>query len=241
MNGNVLKGAGSALKNITPPVAEALVLMGAINPGLGVLALGLVGVIGCWGDYANEKSLDLIKEFIDNKERIFEDIVASEKFKAVAIRVFSENITESNEEKRRYLKNYILNMACGVNPGFTEHTKMINVLNNITLEEIDMLMLWDKDNAIDHWVNKENLPLSSQRRQISLTIADIGNCATSFGFSSRLSFGREDQSKNNQILLRLGYSGLLWVLSQDNFGSGQEVKVKEITEFGKSFLEFIKR
>jgi hypothetical protein len=50
----------------------------------------------------------------------------------------------------------------------------------------------------------------------------------------------ENNSKNNQTLLLLGYKGLLYVLAENNFGSGQEARVQDITDFGKAFLAFIK-
>jgi hypothetical protein len=50
----------------------------------------------------------------------------------------------------------------------------------------------------------------------------------------------ENNDKANQILLSLGYKDLLYVLGTSNFGSGEEAKAKDITDFGKSFLAFIK-
>ena len=50
----------------------------------------------------------------------------------------------------------------------------------------------------------------------------------------------ENKDFGNQILLSLGYKGLLYVLGENNFGSGEEAKVNDITDFGKTFINFIK-
>ena len=48
---------------------------------------------------------------------------------------------EASEEKRKLLRNYLLNVGKGINPDFNEYTRMNNVMDTITLYEIDILHL----------------------------------------------------------------------------------------------------
>jgi len=106
------------------------------------------------------------------------------------------------------------------------------VLNDITLEEVDMLFFWRKDGEI----SKSKQAAAG----MSLTIGDIEQIlhTTKTPFEA---FQKQDPGniRRNQVLLSLGYKGLLHIRSEENFGSGQEVKVKGTTNFGASFLQFI--
>lgn len=224
-------------KNFAPALAEGIKTLGLINPAFLLLIPPLQAVLGYWGDYATDKTLDLFKEFEEHKEEIVEEIVRSDKFKAIFLKIVGDNITESNEKKRQYLKNYIVNMARGMNPGFNEHTKLITTLNNITLEEIDMLNLWDGSGVIERWYREKN-----SVRFASLTVHEIETIVRGREEClGSLAFGKHYADKNNQILLSLGYKGLLYVLGKESFGSGVEARVRYITDFGKDFLSFIKR
>lgn len=224
------------LNNFNPALVSSLTSLGLLAPEfLPFVALGQ-SILSYYGEYANRKTIDLLQEFKKNKDKINQEIVQSDKFKASFIKIVSDNITESNEEKRQLLKNYILNFACGVEPDFNEHSRIINVLNTISLYEIEMLKLWDDGEIIEDWY-KNNSPSS----RVALDIAHIEGIVINSPYKYRLEWGRQNQERNNQTLLSLGYTGLLWVLGETNFGGGQEATVKDLTEFGKIFLKFIKK
>ncbi len=225
------------IKNFAPSIASALSTLGIAHPELIPLITYGSSVIGYFGDYANEKTLDLLKEFEKNKEKIIQDIIESEKFKSIFIKILSDNITESNEEKRQYLKNYLLNVACGIELNFNEHTKLINTLNTITIEQIEMLKLWDQGGPVVKWVHEQ----PGQRSNASLTLSDLEQISHNYNHQTPLKTDAYSRNKNNQTLRSLGYKELLAVLTPDNFGSGQEAKTKWLTEFGHSFLHFIRR
>lgn len=231
------------LKNFNPALIESLKSLGYLNPSLlPFIALGQ-SILGYYGEMANAKTIDLLKNFYENKEKIVLEIVQSDKFKSAFIKIIGENITEGNEEKRQYLKNYIINFALGVEPNFNEHSKIINVLNNITLDEVVILKLWSEESPI-------NLNLKYKDFHHIFTISDIKQAALDtrgqtnnniLGDFERYVFElANNKDKANQILLSLGYKDLLYVVSENNFGSGEEAKTRGTTEFGKIFLKFIK-
>lgn len=237
-----MAGALRVTKNFLPALTAAFQQIGWVSPEFALLSCSIASVVGYWGDYANDRTLDFLKQFAENKEHLVQEIVESDKFKAVFIKAVSENITESNEEKRQLLKNYLLNFACGVEAEFNEHTKLLNTLNAITIDELAMLKLWEDSGMVESDHRYENVG--------RITVGDIGNIIWNTRKPGQSEVGDyekyvlklvENKDMGNQILLSLGYKGLLYVLGEDNFGSGQEAKVKGITEFGKIFLAFIKK
>jgi hypothetical protein len=176
------------------------------------------------------------------KERLVDEVVQSDKFKAVFIKTIGNNITESNEEKRQLLKNYVLNFACGIESEFNEHTKLLSTLNAITMDELALLKLWESDGIIEkdtRFKNAGRMTVSDIKSAI-LNTREIGKGVVG-EYENYILKLAEDKDICNQLILSLGYKGLLYVLSEDNFGSGQEARVKDITVFGKTFLTFIKR
>lgn len=230
------------IKNFAPALTTAFQQIGWISPEFNLILNSVSSIVGYYGDFANDRTLDFLKQFADNKERLVQEIVHSEKFKAVFIKTLSDNITESNEEKRQLLKNYILNFARGVEVEFNEHTKLLNTLNTITGEELAMLKLWDEDGLIKEdgrfegvariTVNDIKRIVFDAKRRKKNAIQDYENHLLKLA---------DNKDAGNQILLSLGYKDLLYVLGENNFGSGEEAKVNDITNFGKVFLNFIKK
>ncbi len=228
-------------KNFAPALTSAFQQIGWVSPEFALLSNSILSVVGYYGDYANDRTLDFLEQFIKNKEHLVQEVVQSDKFKAVFIKALSDNITESNENKRQMLKKYILNFACGIESEFDEHTKLLNALNTITMEEVAILKLWDEDGIIQN---------DHRYQQVGrLTVGDISSIVLDTRRNGKTTLDEyenfiielvKNKDAGNQLLLSLGYKGLLYVLSEDNFGSGQEARVKDITNFGKVFLSFIK-
>ena len=216
----------------------------AIKPEWGMLFSTSSVIVNAWGDFGQTRVNELVLFISEHKEEFIADIIESDKFKTLFLNILERHMKESSEEKRQLLRNYLLNVGKGINPTFNEFTRMNNILDTITLEEIIFLRLWDTDQIIGKYLNQ------GQMHGHAMTISDIESCI--YGMNPRdpklvimiddtLGHFRTDkQSKNNQILISLSYKGLLYGLTQDNFGSGQEVRIKEITSFGKAFLDFIK-
>lgn len=223
-----------------PAISQGMQTLGYIRPEYDYIATAVCATLAIWGNFANRKASDFMKNFYDNKDRIVPAIVQDEKFISVFFDLFERNIKESNEGKRQLLKNYILNMACGVEPNFNEHTKLISILNSITLDELAVLRLWDEDGYIG--INPK------YRNSFRITASDIKHCILDRRVPNReLDEGEknimaimDNKSSANQIFLSLGHKDLLFVLSESNSGSGEEVKVFRFNALGKIFLDFVR-
>lgn len=230
-------------KNIPPIIFSAIAGLTTINSSWGILFATSTALINAWGDFGQSRVNELVSFIDEHKEEFVGDVIKSDKFKTLFLNILERHMKESSEEKRKLLRNYLLSTGKGINPDFNEFTKMNNILDTISLEEIDFLRLWDDDELVGKYLNQD------QMHGHAMTLSDIESCI--YGMNPRdpkLMEMIDDpnqnkrilQSKNNQILISLSYKGLLYGLTQDNFGSGQEVRIKEITDFGKSFLNFIK-
>lgn len=209
--------------------------VGIAHPVLGLLLTVAGGIYNIWGDLGKSRSKELGEFIAEHKDEFIEDIINGDDFKTLFLNVVERHLREASEEKRKLLRNYLLNVGKGINPGFNDYTRMNNALDTISWDEINMLRLWDEGGPIDSYF--------SSHSKFTITIADI----QSFVFSMRprvdelmTLVAKENGSRNNQALLLLSYKGLLYALSENNIGSGQEVKISEITAFGKAFLAFIK-
>jgi hypothetical protein len=227
-------------RGMADPIQAAILALTAINPVWGVLMGFGKAIWTTWGDFGQERVNELVVYISDHKEEFVREVIEGDDFKTLFLNVLERHMKEASEEKRKLLRNYLLNVGMGINPDFNEYTRMNNVIDNITLYEIDMLRLWDEDGVIE--TRYRNQRPQSQYREvivISTLQAYIRDMRPRDERLLRM-IDDENKSKNNQTLLLLGYKGLLYVLADNNFGSGEEARVSEITEFGKAFLRFIK-
>jgi hypothetical protein len=222
-------------------VARAVVGLAALNPTWGLLFGFAAPLIGLWDDFGQER-INEQAEFIErHRDEFKKEIIEGDDFKTLFLNVLERHMKEASEEKRKLLRNYLLNVGKGINPGFNEFTRMNNVMDTITLYEIDMLRLWDEDGPIETWY-RNTRPVGTTQRIVT-TIETLQTYIRDMkprdeGLMKLID--EPNKSKNNQTLLLLGYKGLLYVLADNNFGSGQEARIQEITDFGKAFLAFIK-
>lgn len=224
-------------KNVPAILFATISGLTTISPVWGILFATSTALINAWGDFGQSRVNELVSFINEHREEFVGDIIKTDTFKTLFLNVLERHMKESSEEKRQLLRNYLLSTGKGINPNFNEFTRMNSTLDTISLEEIDLLMLWDDNQPVGSYIIKH------LQQTHPMTISDIQSCI--FGMMPRDSrlmamVDQTNQSKNNQILLSLSYKGLLYGLSQDNFGSGQEVRIKELTPFGKAFINFIK-
>lgn len=211
-------------------ILPLLTTLTSSSPYWAVLFATASAMMTAWGKFGQNRIVEFA-EFIDkNKELFSKKIIESDDFKSVFLNVLERHIKEISEEKRKLLRNYFLNVGKGIHPEFNEHTRLLNTLDTISPEEIKMLKLFDSDELFKRW--------QSAHQEMSLDVQSMEQIIRESKLSINFSFGKNEL--NNQTLLLLGYKGLLYVLSRDNFGSGVEAKTKNITDFGQKFLDFIK-
>ncbi len=230
-------GMAILARNIPPVIFAAISGLVSISPIWSVLFATSSALINAWGDFGQTRVNELVSFINEHREEFADDILESDKFKTLFLNILERHMKEASEEKRQLLRNYLLSVGKGVNPDFNEFTKMNNMLDTISLEEIEFLKFWDDDGPVGSYIREH------VQHPHSMTISDVQNCM--FRMTPRVPrlmalLDNVNQSRNNQILISLSYKGLLYGLTQDNFGSGQEVRIQEITSFGKAFLKFIK-
>ncbi|OGN27531.1 MAG: hypothetical protein A3A33_04905 [Candidatus Yanofskybacteria bacterium RIFCSPLOWO2_01_FULL_49_25] len=224
------------LAETIPPILFATIQsLTALNPTWGVLFATAMGIISAWGSFGQSRINELTLFISEHKEEFIKEIIEGDDFKTLFLNVLERHMKEASEEKRKLLRNYLLNVGRGVNPDFNEYTRMNSALDNISFDEINMLKLWDIEGPIEAYFLSHT--------KFTITMSSIQSIV--HGLKPRVDawsklIADENKSRNNQALLLLSYKGLLFALSEDNVGSGQEVKVVEITNFGKAFLAFIR-
>ncbi|HEU5114695.1 MAG TPA: hypothetical protein VFT82_02935 [Candidatus Paceibacterota bacterium] len=225
-------------RQIPPILMQTITSLTGINPVWGVLMSTSIGIINAWGDFGQSRVNEMVTYINEHRDEFVKEVIEGNNFKTLFLNILERHMKEASEEKRKLLRNYLLNVGKGIDPNFNEYTRMNNVLDTISLDEIDFLKLWDIDGPVTKYLH--TLPGAGG---MIVTVSDIQNAI--FGMTPRdpklMALVAEDRkNKNNQTMLFLGYKGLLYTAFADNFGSGQEARVKEITAFGKAFLAFIK-
>lgn len=224
------------VKNTAPILFETISALVGYNPTWSVLFLTSVGLINVWGEFGQKRINELVEFIAAHKEEFLNEVLESDKFKAVFLNVLEMHMKEVNDQKRALLRNYLLAVGKNTAPDFSEHTKLIYTLNTITLEELDFLALFGPGGPISQF--------ESEHKEFSLSYYDLSSISHALNMTghrdiaTKISDGRISD-KYNQIMVSLGHKDLLWVATSDGFGSRLESKVRCITEFGKVFLLFI--
>src|SRR3989344_6939147 len=121
----------------------------ALNPVWGVLFTTATGIITAWGEFGQSRINELVKFISEHKDEFVKEVIEGDDFKTLFLNVMERHMKEASEEKRRLLRNYLLNVGRGVNPDFNEYTRMNSALDNISFDEINMLKLWDIEGPIE--------------------------------------------------------------------------------------------
>lgn len=233
------EGLKIVVRQVVPTLTAVAASFFGLHPEWALLLNFAAPLMGAWGEFGQARISEQLEFIAKHKDEFVKEIVEGDDFKTLFLNVLERHMREASKERRELLRNYLLNVGKGVLPDFNEYTRMNNVMDNITLHEIDLLKLWDALGPVDVW-HKTN-PHVTYR--MTATVSDLRTYA--LGMNPRdehtiSMLSDENKNKNNQALLMLGYKGLVYALAEDNFGSGQEVKVKDITDFGRAFLAFIK-
>lgn len=186
-----------------------------------------------------QKRCDEIIGALKEDPRVILEVIMSDQFKAIVIDVVQKFIIETSEAKRTLYKNLLLNVARGVESEFDEKTRLIRALENTSMEEVRLLSLWMEGGLLN------TSPVAQKLGSIDLpTIQSMVRSSSPKDMLDELKRDLEGPTrkiadKYNSILLALGSRNLLYVLSDQNFGSGAEVKVRGLTDFGSKFCKFI--
>jgi len=210
------------LKNLGP----AVFALATSQPWLAVIFTGAVGFLGLFGDLAQKRLNELIKAMNQNKDNFAHDSIKSHpnKFRAVFLDVLDKLIRETSEEKRKLLKNYLINTFKGIEKDFNYHSRFSWVINNITLDELKIIS------------NFSEIPPQQIEKGKTLNIEDFG-----VGTSHIQQFFRNQGVNFDEDYIE----SLLWSLTVYGFiiaktGRWNGTFWRGPTYLGKNFLKFIK-
>lgn len=143
-------------KQTAPVIFVALQSLVGINPIWSILFVSAIGLINLWGDYGQARINELVQYIDKHRKEFVGEILESDKFKAIFLNVLERHMKEVMAEKRALLRDYLLNVGKGVHREFDNHTKILFALDNISHEELHLL-IWLKDHRI-----QRNLMLESK-------------------------------------------------------------------------------
>lgn len=129
----------STVKNLPTPIATlAVTLSGFSAVWAGVIAMG-VGLLTVYTDLAVSRGSELLDYIKNHHEEFVEGVVSSAEFKTAFINVWEMHIRESDKNKRKRLRYYLLNLGNGKDIPNDTHTKIYSVVQQMTEREATAL------------------------------------------------------------------------------------------------------
>lgn len=233
------KALGILAKNIPDIVFTAISSLVVVHPEFAIMFLTGKGIFNAWGEFGQEKLNELTIGLEKSKGTFDPAIIETEEFKSVFLSVLERHMKESSDVKRQLLRNYLISVGQGKNPSFDYHTKLLNILDQITGDELRLFMLLpniveDSDKEMAHLSAQSQTVYDLSKREISMNTLQV---------KMRLK-NWEIKTKNLSALIRfLTNYGL--ISSQDTSTSGiggagsTDINFEGVTDMGEIFYKFI--
>ena len=203
----------SAIQNLSAPVADIALRLQIISPEWG-LAVGMgAGLLAVYRELAEDRGVELLRFIEDHKGEFVEEVIKTSEFKATFINVWEMHIRENSEDKRKRLRNFLLNLGKGKNIETDLNTKIYAVVEQMTDKEAEIFGIIYRN------ANKD------QFRRMNLSSTSIP--------------GLEDYSEED---LQDAYNSLhayrvITIASEPTIGA--IMTVRQIPPFGELFYEFV--
>lgn len=139
-----------------------------VNPLWSILFLTAKGIYNAWSDFGQSRINELVLELKDKVDTFNPSILETDKFKSVFLSIVERHMKESSERRRQLLRNYLISIAQGKSIDFDYHTKLLNILDQITVEELRLFMLLP--NIVDD-SNSEFFAYSTEEMQRSIDLS----------------------------------------------------------------------
>lgn len=140
-NVTVKEASLKTVEELSPPIAEIAVILSGVNPiWAGVVGAG-IGLLKIYRELAEKRGIELLKFIEEHKEEFNEEITNSPDFRAIFIEVWEKHIRENSDNKRKRLRNFLLNYGSGIDLPPDIHTKIYSVIDQMTDNEAKFLGL----------------------------------------------------------------------------------------------------
>lgn len=167
------------IRNVPDIILAGFAPLIAVYPVLGVLIATGKGIYGAWGDFGRSRLNEFVKGLEVKKDSFNSKILETDKFKSLFLDTLERHMKESSNDRRHMLRCYLISVAQGKHPEFDYHTKLLSVLNQITGDELRLLMLlpniikdWD-DEFMAHASADERMSFDPSKRQLQMNTVQI--------------------------------------------------------------------
>lgn len=202
------------LGQVLPPMAFSMLTgLIALSPEWSSAFILTLGVVQVWGKFGQVRINELVQFIDEHKEEYIKEILETDKFKSIFLNVVERHTKEVYEEKRKMLRNYLLNVGKGINKEFNYHTKILWILDQITLDEVEVL------NAIYEYAKKQP------------SLNEFHLSSSSLGFSKK-----HGDYYLRRLLNSLSSYGLITI---SDATMGPDTAIKQFSDIGEIFLQFI--
>lgn len=209
-------------KNSSSVILSLITALVAVNPFWAVLFVLAQGMITTWGDFGTARMKDLVDDLVVYKNQFVPKLLESDEFKAVFLNVVDRQLKETNEEKRKLFRNYLINNGICPPMNFNYHSKALLILDQITLEELNVLNALAREQRM----NRDNHDAMNENQ-----------------IMSSISSPKPSMSNLQLAIRMLNNYGLISALDIVGgiVGPGSDgVSARYVTEFGDHFLRYVK-
>jgi hypothetical protein len=211
-----------------------------VNPIWAVLFVAAKGIYGAWGDFGQSRLNELTTELADKKNTFDPEVLETDKFKSIFLSILERHMKESLGERRKLFRKYLISVAQGENHDFDYHTKLLNIMDQITGDELRLLMLLP---TIIKDSNDEYLAYASEEQRNSFDAGTRDFQMNTLQIKMRLKNWRI-KTKDLAALIRfLTNYGLIvtYDVSAVGIGGGgnNDLAFSGLTAIGSVFYDFI--
>ncbi len=201
-----------------------------LSPQLVVLLLTAKGIYSAWGEFGQTRLNELLEALKDEVENFKEEAVTKDEFKGLFLNILEKHMRESDSEKRRLLRRYLISVAKGEREHYSNHTKLLLIMDQITADELRLFMLLPK---IIEDFKEEAESLGSKLNDLN---------ANSTQINLRLNKWTKTDGQIEQLLRFLSNYGLVVTVdfTANTLGGGTpSIRFKGLTDSGWAFYKFL--
>lgn len=218
---------GNTLSDVAIGTVTCLMVL---SPQLVVLLFTARGIYSAWGEFGQARLNELLEALKDDVEDFKKEIIVKDEFKGLFLNVLEKHMRETSSKKRNLLRRYLISVAKGKKEGYSNHTKLLLIMDQITADELRLFMLLPT--IIEDFKLEAEL-LGSQLNDLNVDSAQI---------NLRLHKWKMPDGQIERLLRFLGNYGLVVTVdyTANTLGGGiSSLQFKGLTDSGWTFYKFL--
>lgn len=134
----VKQGGLSVIQNLSEPLANIAVRLQQVSPEWGLVVGMGAGLLAVYRELAEDRGKELLQFVYEHRKEFSKEIIKTPIFKATFLNVWEMHIRENSENKRRRLRNFLLQLGKGQKIDEDLHTKFYSVIEQMTDKEAEI-------------------------------------------------------------------------------------------------------